>query len=147
MQIKKDKIKKIIIEIVGIIVGSFVMAIGVSLFLLPNQLSSGGVSGLATIIYYLLNIPMGKTILAINAPLFLIAVFKIGKKFFIKSLIGTFCLSIFIDILDKMEAMTDDRFLACIYGGIIIGIRNSNNFKSKCINRRNRFSKLHCKRI
>ena len=74
MQIKKDKIKKIIIEIVGIIVGSFVMAIGVSLFLLPNQLSSGGVSGLATIIYYLLNIPMGKTILAINARI----VFPIG---------------------------------------------------------------------
>ncbi len=144
MQTNKNEIKKIIIEIIGIIVGSFVMAIGVALFLLPNQLSSGGVSGLATIMYYLLNIPMGKTILAINAPLFLISVFKIGKKFFIKSLIGTFCLSIFIDMLDKIEAMTDDRFLACIYGGIIIGIRNINNFESKWFNRRNRFSKLYC---
>ena len=123
IQIKeKDNIKKIIIEIIGTIVGSFVMATGVALFLLPNQLSSGGVSGIATIIYYLLKIPMGTTILAINAPLFLFAVFKIGKSFFVKSLIGTISLSVFIDILDKFTPLTDDRFLACIYGGIIIGL-------------------------
>ena len=141
MEIKeKNNIKKMIIEIVGTIIGSLVMATGISLFLLPNQLSSGGVSGIATIVYYLLNIPMGTTILIINAPLFLLSVFKIGKKFFIKSLIGTISLSVFIDILDKLQPLTDDRFLACIYGGVIIGLRNSNNLKSKCINRRNRFN-------
>ena len=123
---QKNNIKKMIIEIVGILVGSFVMATGVALFLLPNQLSSGGVSGLATVVYYLLNIPMGTTILAINAPLFLFAVFKIGKKFFVKSLIGTVSLSIFIDLIDQLEPLTNDRFLACIYGRIIIGLRNSN---------------------
>ena len=127
---QKNNIKKMIIEIVGILVGSFVMATGVALFLLPNQLSSGGVSGLATVVYYLLNIPMGTTILAINAPLFLFAVFKIGKKFFVKSLIGTVSLSIFIDLIDQLEPLTNDRFLACIYGGIIIGLRNSNYIKS-----------------
>ena len=136
MQVEeKDNLKKLLIEIVGTILGSFVMAIGVALFLLPNQLSSGGVSGIATIVYYLLNIPMGTTIIAINTPLFLFAVFKIGKKFFIKSLIGTITLSIFIDILDQLEPMTNDRFLACIYGGIIIGLRYSNNFKGKFFNR------------
>ncbi len=136
MQVEeKDNLKKLLIEIVGTILGSFVMAIGVALFLLPNQLSSGGVSGIATIVYYLLNIPMGATIIAINTPLFLFAVFKIGKKFFIKSLIGTITLSIFIDILDQLEPMTNDRFLACIYGGIIIGLRHSNNFKGKFFNR------------
>ena len=133
-------IKKRIIDIIGIILGSFIMAIGISLFLLPNQLSSGGVSGIATVIYYLLKIPMGTTILIINAPLFLVSMFKIGKTFFIKSLIGTISLSVFIDILDKLEPLTDDRFLACIYGGIIIGLRNSHNIKSKCINRWNRFN-------
>ena len=46
------------------------MAIGVSLFLLPNQLSSGGIAGIATITYYLFNIPMGTMILIINVPLF-----------------------------------------------------------------------------
>ncbi|MCI8384614.1 MAG: YitT family protein [Clostridia bacterium] len=122
--------KKIVIEIVGTIVGAFVMAIGISLFLLPNQLSSGGISGVATITYYLLNIPMGTMILVINIPLFLIAIYKIGKSFFLKSLIGTVSLSLFIDWLDQLEPLTKDRFLACIYGGIIIGLRNSYYLKS-----------------
>lgn len=132
---EKFDLKKIIIEILGTVLGAFVMAIGVSLFLLPNQLSSGGVSGIATITYYLFNIPMGTMILIINVPLFLFAFFKIGKSFFIKSLIGTISLSVFIDMLDKLKPITQDRFLACIYGGIVIGLRNSNPFKNKFINR------------
>ncbi|MCI8760569.1 MAG: YitT family protein [Clostridia bacterium] len=115
-------IKKTTIEIIGTIAGAFIMAVGVSLFLLPNQLSSGGISGIATITYYLLNIPMGTMILIINIPLFLIAIYKIGKNFFVKSLIGTIALSVFIDFLDKIEPLTNDRFLACIYGGIIMGL-------------------------
>ena len=119
---RKIKTRRIILEILGTILGSFVMALGVSLFLLPNQLSSGGVSGIATITYYLLNIPMGTMILLVNIPLFLISIFKIGKYFCVKSLIGTASLSLFIDILDKLEPLTEDRFLACVYGGIILGI-------------------------
>ena len=121
---EKYNIKRIIIEISGTILGSFIMAIGISLFLLPNQLSSGGLAGIATITYYLLKIPMGTTILLLNIPLFLVAIYKVGKSFFIKSLVGTFSLSFFIDLLDKLEPLTNDRFLACIYGGIIIGVRN-----------------------
>lgn len=127
---EKFDFKKMIFEILGTIIGALVMALGVSQFLLPNQLSSGGVSGIATILYYLLNIPMGTTILCVNIPLFLISIFKMGKSFFVKSLIGTISLSVFIDILDKLDPITNDRFLACIYGGIIIGLRNSNNTKS-----------------
>ena len=82
----KTKIRNITLEILGTIIGALIMAFGVSLFLLPNQLSSGGVAGVATIIYYLLNIPMGTVILSINVPLFLISMFKIGKMFFIKSI-------------------------------------------------------------
>ncbi len=117
-----NNIKKQITEILGTILGSFVISIGISLFLLPNQLSSGGIAGIGTIIYYLLKIPMGTTIILLNIPLFLISILKIGKSFFIKSLIGTISLSFFIDWLDKFKALTQDRFLACIYGGIIIGV-------------------------
>lgn len=118
----KSKSQIIFFEIILTILGSFIMAIGVSQFLLPNQLSSGGVAGLATIFYYLFNIPMGVAIAVINIPLFIFSIFKVGKTFFIKSLIGTITLSVFIDILDKLEALTNDRFLACIYGGILIGV-------------------------
>lgn len=119
---EKYNIKKQITEILGTILGSFIISIGISLFLLPNQLSSGGIAGIGTIIYYLLKIPMGTTIILLNIPLFLISILKIGKSFFIKSLIGTISLSFFIDWLDKFKALTQDRFLACIYGGIIIGV-------------------------
>ena len=119
---EKKKIKHIIIDMIGTILGSAIIAFGVSMFLLPNQLSSGGFSGIATITYYLFNLPMGVTILVLNIPLFIVAMYKIGKNYFIKSLIGTISLSVFIDIFDKLIPLTRDRFLACIYGGIIIGI-------------------------
>lgn len=119
---EKYNIPKIITEIVLTIIGALIMALGVSLFLLPNQLSSGGVAGVATITYYLLKIPMGTMILLINVPLFMIAFFKVGKSFFVKSLIGTIALSYFIDFFDKFEPLTNDRFLACIYGGILLGL-------------------------
>ena len=75
-------LKKLLIEITGTVIGALIMAIGISLFLLPNQLSSGGISGIATILYYLLKIPMGTSILIINIPLFIISIYKIGKTFF-----------------------------------------------------------------
>ena len=138
---KKENIKEFLIDILGTLVGAFLMATATSLFLLPNQLSSGGFAGIATILYYLLKIPMGTTILALNIPLFLFAGYKLGKSFFIKSMVGTISFSVFIDILDKLEPLTFDRLLACIYGGIIIGLRNCYNIKIKFINRRFGFSK------
>ncbi len=131
MDFSKINIKNIILEFLGTILGSAIMAAGISFFLLPNQLSSGGFSGIATIAYYLLHIPMGIVILTLNIPLFLIAIYKIGKKFFIKSLLGTLSLSVFIDFFEKFKPLTNDRFLACIYGGIVIGIGTSIILKSK----------------
>ena len=64
------------------ILGALIMAKRISLFLLPNQLSSGGIAGVATIFYYLLNIPMGTVIIAINIPLFLFSMYKVGKNVF-----------------------------------------------------------------
>ena len=112
-----EKIK----EIIGTILGSAIMAIGVSLFLLPNQLSTGGFSGISTIIYYFFNIPLGISTIVLNIPLFIIALYKLGTKFIGKSILGTMSLSVFIDLFDKLPPLTSDRFLACIYGGVIIG--------------------------
>lgn len=119
----KNKIKnKFVFEIIETIVGSFIMATAVSLFLLPNELSSGGFSGIGTILYYLFNIPVGVTIFLLNLPLFTVATYKIGKGFLIKSIIGTIFYSIFIDLLDVVEPITNDKILACIYGGMLTGV-------------------------
>ncbi len=115
-------IKKYVIEIIEMLMGTALMAMATSLFLLPNQLSTGGFSGIATITYYLLKIPMGVTILILNIPLFILGFIKLGKAFVVKAITGTVSLSVFIDIFEKLTPLTQDRFLACIYGGIIVGL-------------------------
>lgn len=115
-------VKKYALEYIYIIVGAFLMAVSTALILLPNQLSTGGISGISTILYYLFNYPVGLTMLLINVPLFIIAMVKINKRLFFKSILGTILLSVFIDLLENLSPITNDRFLACIYGGIIMGI-------------------------
>lgn len=115
-------VKKYALEYIYIIIGAFLMAVSTALFLLPNQLSTGGISGISTILYYLCNYPVGLTMLLINVPLFVIAMVKVNKRLFSKSILGTVLLSVFIDLLEKLSPITNDRFLACIYGGIIMGI-------------------------
>ena len=126
----KIEIKKYILELLGLIIGTIIMAIGVSQFLLPNKLSSGGFSGIATMVYYILKWPMGRTILLLNIPCFIAAFIRIGKNFVVKSLIGTAFLSYFIDFFGKYSALTKDSILACIYGGILIGIGTAIILKS-----------------
>lgn len=121
----KKQIKKHIIDILQIALGAFIMAMGTSLLLLPNKLSSGGFAGIATITYYLFNWQMGYVILLLNIPFFILAFIRIGKEFVIKSIIGTTLLSIFIEMLDKLKPLTQDKILACIYGGILLGIGTS----------------------
>lgn len=118
-------LRKYIFELLQIAIGTLIMAIGTSLFLLPNKLSSGGFSGISTITYYLFNWKMGYVILLLNIPFFILAFIRIGKEFVIKSMIGTTLLSVFIEIFDKIKPLTQDKFLACIYGGILLGIGTS----------------------
>lgn len=121
----KLMIKKYMFEIFLIAVGAFTMAVGTSLLLLPNKLSSGGFAGIATITYYLFNWSMGTVIVLLNIPFFIMAFIRIGKEFVFKSIIGTVMLSFFIDLLDKIQPLTNDRLLACIYGGILLGVGTS----------------------
>ncbi len=120
--IEKFDFKGFIFNTVGLLVGSFVMACSTAFFLLPNKLSTGGFSGLATIAYYLFHVPVGTAMIVLNVPLFFLAFFRVGKGFIVKSIAGTVFLSLFLNFLEKFPAVTTDRFLACIYGGIIMGI-------------------------
>lgn len=112
----------ILIELIQIICGTAIMALGTSFFLLPNKLSAGGFSGIATILYYLFKIPLGASLLFLNIPLFILAFLRNGKAFFYRSIIGTFSLSFFIDLFENYNSLTGDKLLACLYGGISIGI-------------------------
>ena len=106
------------------------MGCAISLFLLPNQLSSGGFTGVATVLYYLFNFPVSIVIIALNIPLFLISFIKLGKKYVAKAIIGTVLLSVSIGIFENITPPTEDKFLACVYGGIILGIGLALVFKA-----------------
>lgn len=115
-------IKKYIKEGLEITIGCILMALGTALFLLPNQLSSGGFAGISTIIYYLFNMPLGTTMLILNIPLIILTIIKVGKETAIKGVFGTIVLSTFIDIFENFRPLTQDRLLGCIYGGILVGL-------------------------
>ena len=116
------KLKESLINLVEIVIGTLVMAMGIELFLVPNQLSTGGFSGLSTIIYYITGLSVGTIMLILNVPLFILALIKLGKKFFAQLLIGTALLSLFLNIFQRFDPITDDIFLAFIYGSVIVGI-------------------------
>lgn len=116
------KTKEFSLDLLKMTIGTLIMAIGIEQFLLPNQLSTGGFSGIGTVIYYTMGISVGTTMLVLNIPLFIIAYFKVGKKFFINAVIGTFLLSYFLNIFQNIDSVTDDRVLACLYGSVIVGI-------------------------
>ena len=125
MKKSKSIMKKLqwqILNLIEIATGSLVMALSVSLFLLPNQLSTGGFTGIGTITYYLFNISIGTTTIILNIPLFVIAFLKLGKGFVIRGIIGTILLSTFLNLTENIEPLTNDRFLSCIYGGILMGL-------------------------
>lgn len=125
--------KKIIVDYILIILGCTFMSLGIVLFLLPNQLSSGGFSGITTVLYYLFSFKIGTTTLLMNIPLFVISFFKLGKKFFAKAIFGTISFSLLLNAFESLFQdkiiLTTDKLLASIYGGLVVGIRNSINFK------------------
>lgn len=126
-----EKIKETIKEYSLFILGSILAAFGTSTFLLPNQLSSGGFAGIATVIYYLFHVPMGTTIIILNIPVFILAYIREGKNFFIKTLVSTFVFSQAINYFETIEPFTNDKILASVYGGMIIGLGLALVFKGK----------------
>ena len=122
---ERDKIQKNnLFDYVMIMVGSLIMAIGLMLFLVPNKVSAGGVSGISTILYHMFNWPAGITMLALNIPLFLIGIKVFGRKFGMKTFWGIIWISLFSDLIDvilKLPPLTTDPILATIYGGLLLG--------------------------
>ena len=119
----KDLIQKIVL----IILGSLIMSVGVNLFIIPNKLLSGGLSGLGLMLQYTLGIPMGITILVLNIPLLMLSILKINKKFTALTVLGTVSLSVFLILTAPLNTVlmpVEDayRLLYCIYGGVLLGI-------------------------
>lgn len=130
----KIKVSKLLIDGVLIIIGTFIMAVSINFFLLPNKITTGGASGVATILYYKFNINMSVSILLLNLPLFIISIKKFGLKFSLKSIITTILFTIFIELVNFNDYILHNRtdmFISSIYGGLLLGIGISLVFKAE----------------
>ena len=133
-------------EYFWIVIGTIITAVAINIFLVPYKIAPGGVTGIATVIYYLSgsSLPLGLIMLLLNIPLFILGMKFIGKKFVVRTLFATTFLSIAIDSIEpftgffvdnhlsKLENMpaTPDLLLYSIFGGVIMGIGLGLVFKS-----------------
>ena len=105
------------------IFGCLLFALGFNLFLSPNDLNAGGISGLAMIFVQLVKWGhVGTITMLMNLPLFLLGGVKIGRKFFVGSLVGMIVSSVGLDVLSILPTPAVDPLLAALYGGVICGV-------------------------
>ena len=115
------KKNKIILEIISIALGVFLASIALKVFLIPAKIAAGGISGISTIIYYVIGIPPGVSIFALNIPLFILGLKDMGSSFTIKTLFATLAFAVLTDLID-IKVATNDMFLDTIYGGAFMGL-------------------------
>ncbi len=115
------KIWDIIKKYWGIVPGTLMTAMGVSLFLLPNKIITGGVSGVSTLLYHTLGVEPGLSSAVINIILLIVGIKILGKDFVIKTLIGSMLLSVFIQLTSYLPPATSNILLATIFGAAFYG--------------------------
>lgn len=119
------------LDILYIVVGSFIAAVSFNALLLPNLIVSGGVSGVSTITSSVFNWDPSIVQLAFNIPLLLICFIFLGKEAGYKTILGSLILPAFIGMLDFIKPWTETPLLAALFGGIITGIGLGIVFRAK----------------
>ena len=114
--------KRRIINCVNIILGSTLVALSINMFFLRLKIAPGGVSGLSTVLHYITNIPVGTIVILLNIPLFVMGILEFGKKFLLKTIFSTVYMSIFLNYTSFLPQITEDMFLASVFGGSIMGL-------------------------
>lgn len=123
-------VKKYITDYAFIAVGSFVLAAAISLFLTPCKISTGGVSGVGMVLYYVFKVKMSVSTFVINIILFFFGFRTLTKSAVIKTLAGIAFFSLSLEITDMIAALipdtvaqiTSDLWIASIFGGILVGV-------------------------
>ena len=115
---KKEWLK----DIALISVGAFIYAFGVNYFFVANKLADGGIAGISVILHYLFNFNISTTYLVLNVPLVIMGYKLIGGKFIIKTFYGTAMTSLAFRVFQNYLGPMDDKLIASIFGGLIIGI-------------------------
>ena len=119
---QKKTWKRRILDYLMITMASFLYAVAVSLFLDPNSLAPGGVTGIAIILNRLSGLETGTWVLIINIPIIILGMWKFGLHFILSTLYCTAVTSFFINLLADFGVATEDRFLAALVGGALMAV-------------------------
>lgn len=120
-----------LVEYVFVLIGSALVAISFNLFLLPNEVASGGVSGISTILKAITGWEPAYVQWALNIPLFIAGVILLGGSFGIKTLVGTIFLPFVVFLTKDLEPWTMDPLLASLFGCIGVGLGLGITFRGK----------------
>ncbi|PPA70512.1 YitT family protein [Jeotgalibacillus proteolyticus] len=130
-QRSQSTVRDSILDYLFIIIGSVFVAIAFNVFLLPNGVASGGVSGISTILYGLFEWRPSLVQLAFNIPLFISGLIFLGFQFGIKTAVGSFFLPFAVFLTEGWEPATNDPLLGALFGGIGVGIGLGIVFRGK----------------
>ncbi len=118
-----EKVKRKLGWIFATLLGSALFSAGFALFLQPNEMNSGGISGLAMVIVELLGVgSVGGLTILFNLPLFLLGGMKIGRRFFLGSALGTVVSSVLIDLIAAFPTPEVEPLIGALYGGVVCGL-------------------------
>ncbi len=117
------QIKNYILQWLQLLIGAIIASIGLELFLIPNQVIDGGVVGLSIMGHFMVDgVPFGVFLVVLNIPFLYIGYKHIGKNFAVSTVIAVIMLSFCSEVAAEFPKVTNDPFLAAIFGGIIDGI-------------------------
>ena len=129
-KLKQQKIFRIIWDYMIITFFSLTYAVGISLFLDPNNLAPGGISGISIMLSRITPLPTGTWIILLNIPILALGLWKFGLKFLISTIYCTMISSVFMNILSGFGALTSDKLLAALAGGTIMAVSLGMIFKA-----------------
>ncbi len=119
---RKNQIKREINRYVFLFIGSILAAIGLEIFLIPNNIIDGGIVGISIISSYLSKLPLSLFIFVLNLPFLFLGYKQIGKTFVFSSLFSIVSLSVWVQVFHPIPGLTSDVLLATVFGGIILGV-------------------------
>ncbi|MBP1962138.1 YitT family protein [Paenibacillus aceris] len=107
---------------VFLFIGAALMAVGLEIFLVPNKIIDGGITGISIILSYLTHIQVGVFLTLLNMPFLFIGYKMIGKTFALSTFFAILVMSAGTSLLHPVHELTNDPLLAAVFGGIILGI-------------------------
>lgn len=120
-KMKSSRMTQTIKKYLTILLGALFYAAGISLFLNPNDLAPGGVTGIAILLNRFVDVETGTLILLLNIPIILLGIWKFGWKFILSTIYSLVMISLFTNLMEYIGPLTEDRMLAAIVGAVLVG--------------------------